>query len=112
MQTHQLSIAVGFIGHAGNLLRYCLYPAADRAGQLIAVEGPSAIARDVDLFHSLGLALFSSLLKENKDRKKWIIDGRDSNMPAGTDDLACCSSRSLDAFEPTELTDTSYCERY
>lgn len=41
---------------------YCFFPAADRAGQVIAVEGPA----------------------ENKERKRWIIDGRDSGMPAGT----------------------------
>ena len=27
--------------------------------------------------------------EENKERKRWIIDGRDSGMPAGTDALAC-----------------------
>lgn len=42
---------------------YCFFPATDRAGQLIAVEGPS----------------------ENKERRKWIIDGREApSMAAGT----------------------------
>ena len=41
---------------------YCFFPATDRAGQRIAVEGPS----------------------ENKERRKWIIEGRDMpSLPVG-----------------------------
>ncbi|CAJ1416541.1 unnamed protein product [Effrenium voratum] len=39
-----------------------LFPAVDRAGQIIAVEGPAV----------------------NKERKRWCIDGRDTEMCAGT----------------------------
>eukprot|EP00931_Biecheleriopsis_adriatica_P076930 TRINITY_DN5058_c0_g1_i1.p1 TRINITY_DN5058_c0_g1~~TRINITY_DN5058_c0_g1_i1.p1 ORF type:complete len:1261 (+),score=269.89 TRINITY_DN5058_c0_g1_i1:124-3906(+) len=43
-------------------IELAFFPAAHRAGQKIAVEGP----------------------KENKEQRRWLIDGRDEEIPAGT----------------------------
>ncbi|CAJ1345054.1 unnamed protein product [Effrenium voratum] len=56
-----------------------LFPAVDRAGQIIAVEGPAV----------------------NKERKRWCIDGRDTEMCAGTVIQITFQFRSVDRMTVT-----------